>query len=114
MSTFQSRLRIATTLTAIVLSWFAISTFLAETFTSKLPRSWRDFTSQAEGNTAGPLTAWIANVAPLRGDLRVILTQRPDLRAAISEAYAAGSIDGKALTFELVNSHDPTFAATLR
>jgi hypothetical protein len=223
MSTFQSRLRIATTLTAIVLSWFAISTFLGETFASKPPRSWRDLTSQAEGNTAGPLTAWIANVAPLRGDLlsavafaragrlsqlgktsassdlsaqredaislakeslsvaphssstwlllanleqlasdrpaaaealkmsyltsaadfdlmpkrlsifasvatkadadlsdlargdiRLILTQRPDLRAAISEAYAAGSIDGKTLTFELVNSHDPTFAATLR
>jgi hypothetical protein len=223
MSTFQTRLRIVTALIAVVLSWFAISTFLAETFTPKPPRSWRDFTSQAEGNTAGPLTDWIASAAPLRGDLlsavafahagglvrlgktsapsdssaqregaisrakeslslapyasstwlllasledlgsdrsaaaealkmsyltstadfdlipkrlgvfasvatkadpdlgdlargdiRLILTQRPDLKAAISDAYANGSIDGKALTFELVNSQDPAFAATLR
>jgi hypothetical protein len=49
-----------------------------------------------------------------RGDIRLILTQRPDLKAAISNAYANGSIDGKALTFELVNSQDPAFAATLR
>ena len=223
MSTFQSRLRIATTLTATVLSWFAIATFLAETFTPKPPRYSRDSTSQVEGNAVGPLTEWIASVAPLRGDLlsavafaragrlaqlgktsassdlsaqrehaislakeslslapyssttwlllanledlasdrpaaaealkmsyltssadfelipkrlgvfasvatkadpdlgdlargdiRIVLTHRPDLKSAISDAYAKGSIDGRALTYELVNSQDPAFAATLR
>jgi len=69
MSTFQSRLRTTTTLTAIVLSWFAIATFLAETFTPKPPRYTRDSTSQADGNAVRPLTEWIASVAPLRGDL---------------------------------------------
>jgi hypothetical protein len=223
MSTFQTRLRIVTALIASVLSWFAISTFLAETFTPKAPRSWHDFTSQADGNTAGPLTEWVASAAPLRGDLlsafafaragrlaqlgktaapadssaqredaislakeslsfapyasstwlllaslqdlgsdrsasaealkmsyltssadfdlipkrlgvfasvaskadpdlgdlargdiRLILTQRPDLKVAISDAYAKGSGDGKGLIFELVDSQDPAFAATLR
>jgi hypothetical protein len=223
MSTFQSRLRIVTTMIAVVLSWFAISTFLAETFTPKPPRSWHDFTSQADGNTAGPVAEWVARAAPLRGDLlsavafaqagrlaqigktsapsdptapreaaislakaslslapyssgtwlllaslqdvgpdrsaaaealkmsyltssadfdlipkrlgvfasvatkadpdlgdlargdiRLILTQRPDLKATISDVYAKGSSDGKALVFELVNSQDPAFAATLR
>jgi hypothetical protein len=223
MSTFQGRLRIVTTLTAVVLGWFAISTFLAETFTPKPPRSWRNFTSQADGNAAGPVAEWLASAAPLRGDLlsaiafarasrlaqpdkvstssdvsaqredaislakeslslaphssstwlllanleqlasdrlaavealkmsyltssadfdvipkrlgvfasiatkadadlgdlgrgdiRLIVTQRPDLKAAISDAYAKGCKDGRALTLELVNSQDPVFAAALR
>jgi hypothetical protein len=223
LSTFQSRLRIATALTAILLSWFAIATFLGETFTPKPTRLSGDSTSQAGGNTTGPWTEWIASVAPLRGDLlsaaafaragglaqfggtasspdvsslredaislakeslslapsssttwlllanlqklasdrsaavealkmsyltsladfdlipkrlavfasvatktdpdlsdlargdiRLILTNRPDLKAAIFDAYAKGSSDGRSAIFELVNSQDPAFAATLR
>jgi hypothetical protein len=49
----------------------------------------------------------------VRGDIRLILTRRPDLKAAISSAYALGSADGKNVTYDLVRAQDPSFAATL-
>ncbi|MDB5610600.1 MAG: hypothetical protein JWP25_7500 [Bradyrhizobium sp.] len=221
-NTVQGWLRIATMLTAALLSCFAIATFLAETFAPKPPRFPRDPASQTVGNASSPFAEWIAGVAPLRGDLlsavafaraarlaqagkasassdlstdrestislakqslslapyssstwlllaslqaqasdraaaaealkmsyltasadfdiiparlgvfatvatkaddlsdlargdiRLILTYRSDLKAAISEAYAKGSPEGKELTYELVYSQDPTLAATLR
>jgi hypothetical protein len=49
-----------------------------------------------------------------RGDMRLILTRRPDLRPAITEAYHRGSSDGKAYINEVVQLIDPAFAASLR
>jgi hypothetical protein len=50
----------------------------------------------------------------VRGDIRLILTRRPDLRVAISNAYRRASAEGKAFLESAVNSIDPKFAATLR
>jgi hypothetical protein len=49
-----------------------------------------------------------------RGDVRLILTRRPDLKSAISRAYDKGSVDGKSYMYEVAHSFDPSFAATLR
>jgi hypothetical protein len=49
-----------------------------------------------------------------RGDIRLILTRRPDLKAAITGAYRRGSADGKAYIDEAVRSLDPSFAPSLR
>jgi hypothetical protein len=49
-----------------------------------------------------------------RGDIRLILTRRPDLKPAIINAYRRGSADGKAYIDEMVRSLDPGFAASLR
>jgi hypothetical protein len=49
-----------------------------------------------------------------RGDIRLILTRRPDLKAAITNAYLRGSADGKAYIAEVVRSLDPGFAASLQ
>jgi len=49
-----------------------------------------------------------------RGDIRLILTRRPDLKDAIASAYRRGSVDGKAYIEEVVRSLDPGFAASLR
>jgi hypothetical protein len=49
-----------------------------------------------------------------RGDIRLILTRRPDLKPAISSAFGHGSADGKAYLAEAVRSLDPNFAASLR
>jgi len=49
-----------------------------------------------------------------RGDIRLILTRRPDLKPAITDAYRRGSADGKAFIDEVVRSLDPGFAASLR
>jgi hypothetical protein len=49
-----------------------------------------------------------------RGDIRIILTRRPDLRPAITSAYNRGSAEGKAYIGEVVRSLDPGFAASLR
>jgi hypothetical protein len=49
-----------------------------------------------------------------RGDIRLILTRRPDLKPAITNAYRNGSPDGKAYLDEVVRSLDPGFAASLR
>jgi hypothetical protein len=49
-----------------------------------------------------------------RGDLRLILTRRPDLKPAIVSAYRRGSAAGKAFIDEAVQSLDPGFAASLR
>jgi hypothetical protein len=49
-----------------------------------------------------------------RGDIRLILTRRPDLKPAIAGAYRDGSADGKAYIDEVLQSLDPGFAATLR
>jgi hypothetical protein len=50
----------------------------------------------------------------VRGDIRLILTRRPDLKGAIASAYRRGSADGKAYIDEVVRSLDPGFAASLR
>jgi hypothetical protein len=49
-----------------------------------------------------------------RGDIRLILTRRTDLKPAIINAYRNGSPDGKAYLDEVVRSLDPGFAASLR
>ncbi len=49
-----------------------------------------------------------------RGDIRLILTRRPDLKPAITNSYRRGSTDGKAFLDEVVRSLDPAFAASLR
>jgi hypothetical protein len=49
-----------------------------------------------------------------RSDIRLILTRRPDLKAAITSAYRRGSADGKAYIAEVVRSLDPGFAASLQ
>jgi hypothetical protein len=50
----------------------------------------------------------------VRGDIRLILTRRPDLKAAIVSAARRGSADGKAFIWDVVQSLDPGFAASLR
>ena len=50
----------------------------------------------------------------VRGDIRLILTRRPDLRIALSTAYRRGSAKGKALLEEAVSSIDPQFVPALR
>ena len=47
------------------------------------------------------------------GDIRLILTRRPDLKGALTGAYRQGSADGKAFIDEAVRSIDPGFAQTL-
>ena len=49
-----------------------------------------------------------------RGDIRLILTRRPDLKPAIISAYRRASADGKAYIDEMVRSLDPSFAPSLR
>jgi hypothetical protein len=49
-----------------------------------------------------------------RGDIRLILTRRPDLKPAIISAYRNASPDGKAYLDEVVRSLDQGFAASLR
>jgi hypothetical protein len=48
-----------------------------------------------------------------RGDMRLILTRRPDLKPVISNAYRRGSTGGKAYINEVVQLIDPAFAASL-
>lgn len=50
----------------------------------------------------------------VRGDLRLILMRRPELKSAISSAYEKGSREGKSSIYDLVTPLDPNFAATLR
>jgi hypothetical protein len=52
--------------------------------------------------------------ALVRGDIRLILTRRPDLKPAIAYAYRRGSTDGKAFIGEVVQSLDPGFVPLLR
>jgi hypothetical protein len=47
------------------------------------------------------------------GDIRLILTRRPDLKGALKSAYRQGSVDGKAFIEAAVQSIDPGFAQTL-
>jgi hypothetical protein len=54
----------------------------------------------------------LSNLA--RGDIRLILTRRPDLKPSITNAYRRGSASGKAYIDEVVRSLDPGFAASLR
>jgi hypothetical protein len=49
-----------------------------------------------------------------RGDIRLILTRRSDLKPAITDAYRRGSVDGRAYIAEVVRSLDPSFAASLQ
>jgi hypothetical protein len=48
-----------------------------------------------------------------RGDIRLILTRRPDLKPAIVSAYRGGGADGKTYIGEVVQTLDPGFAASL-
>jgi hypothetical protein len=47
-----------------------------------------------------------------RGDIRLILTRRPDLKPAIASAYRRGSSEGKAFIDEVAQLVDPAFAAS--
>jgi hypothetical protein len=49
-----------------------------------------------------------------RGDIRLILTRRPELKPAIVNAYLRGSPDGKAYIGQVVRSLDPGFTASLQ
>jgi len=49
-----------------------------------------------------------------RGDIRLILTRRPDMKDAIVRAYRRGSADGKTYIQEVVRPLDPEFAASLQ
>jgi hypothetical protein len=48
-----------------------------------------------------------------RGDVRLILTCRPDLRTTITDAYRRGSPAGKLFIEDSVKIIDPKFAASL-
>jgi hypothetical protein len=48
-----------------------------------------------------------------RGDVRLILTRRPDLRTTITDAYRRGSPAGKLFIEASVKTIDPKFAASL-
>jgi hypothetical protein len=49
-----------------------------------------------------------------RGDIRLILTRRPDLKPATTGAYRRGSPDGKDFIDQVVQLIDPAFAASPR
>jgi hypothetical protein len=49
-----------------------------------------------------------------RGDIRLILARRPELKPAIASAYLRGSPDGRAYISQAVRSLDPGFAASLQ
>jgi hypothetical protein len=49
-----------------------------------------------------------------RGDVRVVLTQFPDLRPALVDDYVRGSSIGKAFLEESARTFDPKFVASLR
>jgi hypothetical protein len=49
-----------------------------------------------------------------RGDIRLILTRRPDLKSSILGAYQRASADGKAYIRQAVLAIDPQFASALR
>jgi hypothetical protein len=49
-----------------------------------------------------------------RGDVRIILTQRPDQRPALVNDYLRGSSTGKAFLEESARMFDPKFADSLR
>jgi DNA-binding phage protein len=49
-----------------------------------------------------------------RGDVRLILTQRPELRAVLVQAYRRASKHGQAFLEQAVGATDPAFIATLR
>jgi hypothetical protein len=61
------------------------------------------------GAVANPDLAELA-----RGDVRMILTRRPDLRVAISNAYRRASAEGKAFLEQAVGAIDPQFLPVLR
>lgn len=48
-----------------------------------------------------------------RGDVRLILTRRPDLKNAINAAYRRGSAEGKLFLEDSVKAIDPKFAMAL-
>lgn len=50
----------------------------------------------------------------VRGDIRLMVTRQPELRAAVVSAYRRASRLGKAFLEESVQSIDPSFLATLR
>jgi hypothetical protein len=50
----------------------------------------------------------------VRGDIRLMVTRQPELRAAVVSAYRRASKLGKAFLEEAVQSIDPSFLATLR
>lgn len=61
------------------------------------------------GAVANPDLAELA-----RGDVRLILTRRPDLRVAISNAYRRASAEGKTFLEKAIGALDPQFLAMLQ
>lgn len=49
-----------------------------------------------------------------RGDVRLMLTRRPELKTAIVQAYRRASKQGKAFLEQAVQAIDPAFVGTLR
>ena len=49
-----------------------------------------------------------------RGDVRLILLRRPELRPAVASAYRHASTLGKAFLDDAIRSVDPSFLAALR
>jgi hypothetical protein len=49
-----------------------------------------------------------------RGDIRLILTRKPDLKPAISRAYKAAAAEMKNYLYDTVKSLDPGFASSLQ
>jgi hypothetical protein len=80
-------------------------------------------TSPADPNLIPARLAAVASTAAIadpelkdlaRGDIRLILTRRPDLKPAIVSAFRGGGADGKAYIGDVVQSLDPGFAASLQ
>lgn len=66
---FKSRLRVATVLAALALSWFAIATILGETFTPKPAYFTQETSPRRDQLLPGSVAERLATAAPLRGDL---------------------------------------------
>lgn len=49
-----------------------------------------------------------------RGDIRLIMTRRPELKSAISSAYQKGSGEGKSAMYDIVAPVEPSLEGTLR
>ena len=84
-----------------------MSYFVAPTDPALMPL--RLDTATLFGAVANPDLAELA-----RGDIRLILTRRPDLRVALSNAYRRASAGGKTFIEQAVGALDPQFLATLQ
>jgi hypothetical protein len=78
------------------------------------PADWNLIPARIAIVSAAPVISDAELKGLARGDIRLILTRRPDLKVAIINAYRRGSAEGKAYIDEAVRSLDPGFAASLR